>query len=374
MAPHFQNKPALVTSATAQVANGNGELLASLPSYTNQQLSFQIPEFRAHRLFIGGHLQTVAVALLPLGKFAYQAKQHRISLADGDQLVLHDDSPASWQNGGPIVLLLHGLGGDHRSCYVVRTAHKLNALGVRTFSMDLRGCGAGFALARYTTHAGRSEDVASALACIRKMCPGSPIIVVGYSMSGNLVLKMAGEFGGEIPGPLDSVIAVSPPVDLEACSQKFQTGINRFYDQYYLYRCMQVIARKSREVCARTFRVQSRRPRTLREFDDIYTAPLAGFEDSAEYYAHASTISLVPQIQVPTLIISADDDPIIPIHTITDLARPANVLLHITRSGGHLGFYARSGPDPDRHWLDWRILDWVCQRFGFASRVASERG
>jgi uncharacterized protein len=323
-----------------------------------------IPEFKAHRLFPGGHLQTIAAAFLPPPKIAYQARQHRISLADGDQLVLHDDTPHTWKPGGPIVLLLHGLGGCHRSSYVVRAAHKLNALGVRTFALDLRGCGAGFDLARWPTHAGRSEDAAAAVSCVRKMCPASPLIVVGYSMSGNVVLKMTGEYGDHVPAALDSVIAVSPPVDLEACSITFRQGWNRLYDRYYLRRCLKAVSQKKRLICSHTYRVPTREPRTLREFDDLYTAPIAGFRDAGHYYSEASSVPLVPRIQVPTLILSAVDDPIIPAYTLTDLKRPEHVRLHLASGGGHLGFYARRGNDPDRQWLDWRILDWVKLRFG----------
>jgi uncharacterized protein len=365
MAPHFRNK----ITTTARIAHGglyeaSRESRAYVEHVEQKQTAFTLPPFRAHPLLNSGHLQTIASVYLPDAAFRYQSKQHIISLADGDKLVLHDDLPRAWQSGDPIVLLVHGLGGTHRSSYVVRAVHKLTQLNVRTFALDLRGCGAGFKLARYPTHAGRSEDIAAALACIRKLCPGSSIILVGYSMSGNMSLKLAGEWGDEIPAALDSVVAISPPVNLEACARGFQHGFNRLYDRYFLAKCMEVVARKNREICPRLYQVHPKTPKSLREFDELYTAPLSGFRDSAHYYSVAASLPVIANIQLPTLIITADDDPIVPVKSIIDVAYPAEVQLHITRGGGHLGFFGRSGLDPDRRWLDWRIVDWVKQRFG----------
>jgi predicted alpha/beta-fold hydrolase len=328
----------------------------------NSGAAFELAPFQVHPFLASGHLQTVAAVYLPYGTPKYQSQPHHVLLADGDKLVLHDDTPASWTRGGPVVLLVHGLGGCHRSPYVVRAANKLNQLGVRTFAMDLRGCGAGFQLARYPTHAGRSEDLAAAISSLRKLCPGSPLIVVGYSMSGNMALKLLGEWGENLPAQLDSVVAVSPPVNLEACSASFRLGINRLYDRYYLSKVLQVLGRKRREVCPHLYRPQARTPRSLREFDDLYTAPLCGFADSEHYYHEASSFRLVEHIRLPTLVITADDDPIVPVHSLRELPWPESVQFHETRGGGHLGFLGRRGVDPDRRWIDWRVVAWVQHR------------
>jgi predicted alpha/beta-fold hydrolase len=365
MAPHFRNK----ITATAHVsAHGlhaaSRESLAYVDRPPVSTVGFAVPDFRPHPLLNSGHLQTIAAVYLPHATHKYRSRQHSVSLVDGDKLILHDDSPQGWSLGGPIVLLVHGLGGTHRSPYVVRAIQKLTSLQVRTFALDLRGCGAGFKTARYPTHAGRSEDIAAALACIRKLCPGSSIILVGYSMSGNMALKMAGEMGDELPAALDSVVAVSPPVNLEACSRAFRHGLNRLYDRYYLAKCMEVLARKNREVCPRLYQVHPKTPRTLREFDELYTAPLCGFSDASHYYSEASSYHVIPKIQLPTLVITADDDPIVPVHSLHDVSYPREVQLHVTRGGGHLGFFGCSGYDPDRRWIDWRIVDWVKSRLG----------
>ncbi|HQU44402.1 MAG TPA: alpha/beta fold hydrolase, partial [Pirellulales bacterium] len=163
-----------------------------------------------------GHFQTLAGVYLPGRRFVYKARQHRVTLDDGDQIVLHDDCPEGWQPGDRVALLIHGLAGCHQSIYMLRIAARLEELGVRAFRMDLRGCGAGVGLARLPYHAGRSEDAAAALETIARLCPASPVALVGFSMGGNIALKLLGELGEERCGHLDRAVAVCPPFDLLA--------------------------------------------------------------------------------------------------------------------------------------------------------------
>ncbi|HVW00402.1 MAG TPA: hypothetical protein VHB77_08680, partial [Planctomycetaceae bacterium] len=100
-------------------------------------------------------------------------------------------------------------------------------------------------------------------------------------------------------------------------------------------------------------------PRGLFEFDDRFTAPVSGFRDAADYYAQSSAAQFLAKLSVPTLILASRDDPLIPCHTFLQTERPACVQLHLADAGGHLGFVGRAGTDPDRRWMDWRILDWV---------------
>jgi len=322
-----------------------------------------LPPFRVHPFLRSAHLQTVVAPYLPFRPVPYRAKQHVVSLADGDRIVLHDDVPPTWQSGGPIALLVHGLGGSYQSGYVVRAALKLEQLGVRAIRMDLRGCGAGLRLARRPVHAGRSDDIAATLTCVRKMAPGSPIVVVGYSMGGNMVLKMAGEFGDDVPAQLDSVVSIAPPLDLQACSRNLSSGINRIYDRHYAWRCIRAVETRRRHVPGALMRNLWPRPRSLREFDSLFTAPLGGFKDADDYYEQASAKRVVPKIRIPTLILSSLDDPIIPASGFERLSYPQCVHVRFASGGGHMGFFSRSGVDPDRRWMDWRVLDWVKMRF-----------
>ncbi len=197
-------------------------------------MSLSLPPFRPHALVRGGHAQTLAGVYLPSHRHPYRARRQNVLLDDGDQLILHDDCPPAWQRGDRAVLLIHGLAGCHESGYMRRISHKLAARGVRSLRMDLRGCGAGAGLARLPYHSGRSEDATAALEAIARLAPDSPVTLVGFSLGGNIALKLAGELEQRGCGHLDSVMAVCPPVDLAACSLQIQKPENRIYDRYFV--------------------------------------------------------------------------------------------------------------------------------------------
>lgn len=351
-------------------------------------MSLSFPNFRPHPLIRGGHLQTIIGSYLPWQKVTYAARQHRVPLSDGDQIVVHDDLPApsantgatnaispsasravaeaseaepesAWQAGDPVVLLLHGLGGCHQSGYMQRCTVKLTARGYRVFRMDLRGYGAGFPFARHPVHAGRSEDAGAVLDYLLELCADSPIHLVGFSMGANIVLKLAGELGPLVPGNLASVMAVSPPIDLIECSRNIQRSANSMYDRMFVRSLLRHIQRRKVAVPGALARPLDPPPRRLIEFDNRFTAPLAGFADAEDYYTRASSCALLRHIAVPTLILSAANDPIIPVKPFETASYSSTTKLLITPCGGHLGFIARRGADPDRRWLDWRVVEWI---------------
>jgi uncharacterized protein len=322
-------------------------------------MTIQFPTFRPHPLLRGGHLQTIGGCYLPWRPVPYRAVQHLVPLADGDKIVLHDDRPAVWQPGDPIVLLVHGLGGCHLSGYMQRGMVKQTERGLRVFRMDLRGCGAGFAHARHPIHAGRSDDALAALRFVIALCPHSPVHLVGFSMGANIVLKMAGELGSGAPPELASLMGVCPPIDLTECSRNIQLGKNLIYDRSFVTGLMRHLERRKKLVPGAITRPLPGRPRRLFDFDNHFTAPLGGFADAHDYYARASSAPLLQHITVPTLIVTSATDPIIPIGPFERAAYSPTTELVITACGGHLGFVGRQGVDPDRRWLDWRILEWI---------------
>lgn len=350
-----------------------------------------LPHFHPHPLLRNGHSQTLAGFLLFRTSIDEAASHHLVSLPDGDQIVLHDDCPPAWQPGDRTALLMHGLAGCHRSPYMQRIARKLNQRGVRTFRMDLRGCGAGELFARLPYHSGRSEDALAGLHKIVELCPGSPVSLVGFSLSGNIVLKLLGESPPDLPAHLDRAAAVSPPIDLAGCVEQLRTGTSRFYDRYFVRLLLQQIAARRRAGAdlhlpegwpgtnpaeatgasppaaaavgpagpappgGRALQV----PRGIYEFDAAFTAPLCGFGTAENYYRLCSSAQFIRQIRVPTLILTAADDPLVPATPFWQLALPSAVTLQVTEHGGHLGFIGRSTHVPDRRWMDWRIVDWL---------------
>jgi predicted alpha/beta-fold hydrolase len=322
-------------------------------------MSLEFPAFRPHPLFRGGHVQTIVGCYLPWRKVPYQATQHLIELADGDKLVLHDDCPLQWQAGDPVAIMLHGLGGSHLSGYMRRGVVKLGARGIRVFRLDLRGCGAGFLHARHTIHAGRSDDAAAALSFVRSLCPNSSVHMAGFSIGANILLKMAGEMAGDPPPELASVLAVAPPIDLVECSHNIQRGTNRIYDRSFVTGLLKHLERREKLVPGALTRKFQSRPRRLLDFDDQFTAPLAGYADAFDYYQRASAGPLLRNISVPTLIVTAASDPIVPVTAFERASYSETTDLVITPCGGHLGFIGDGGIDPDRRWLDWRVVEWM---------------
>jgi uncharacterized protein len=328
---------------------------ASLP---HGSVSDRLPAFRPHPLVRGGHLQTLAGVFLPGPRFGYRARRHIVALADGDRIVLHDDCPTSWQPGDRVALLIHGLAGCHQSSYMARIAAKLERRGVRAFRLDLRGCGAGLGLARLPYHSGRSEDAAAALEKIAELCPRSPTALVGFSLGGNITLKLLGELGDARLANLDRAVAVCPPADLLAAVEQIRQPRNRLYERHFVRLLMRQLREQRRLLSDLPPLVFARPPRHLWQFDDEFTAPVCGFGRAINYYQQASAVRLVGSIRRPVLVIAAHDDPLVPIASLEPLRSCAAVEFEVTPSGGHLGFIGpRHGGD--RRWLDGRVVEWV---------------
>ncbi len=322
--------------------------------------TFQFPPFKPHILFRSGHAQTLAGAYLPGPRHRYSAQQHCVTLPDGDQIVLHEEFPDRSEATDRSALLIHGLAGCHESGYMQRIAAKLRARGVRAFRMDLRGCGAGAGLARLPYHSGRSEDAAAALEAIARLFPQSPTTLVGFSLGANIALKLLGELESRRCGNLDTAMAVCPPIDLAACSRQISRLSNRPYDRYFVKLLCQQLAHPASSLSDAAGAILSgRKPKTLWEFDNEFTAVVCGFGTAEDYYRLASSAPWIPRIQIPTLILASRDDPMIPCQSLESVRLPAAVQVHLSDHGGHLGFIGRAGIDQDRRWMDWRVVDWV---------------
>jgi predicted alpha/beta-fold hydrolase len=335
------------------------------PRVPPADISESHPPFSPPWLYRNGHIQTLA------GLYLYAPRRTRpqsaamrttmgeVLLPDGDRLVYQDDCPASWQKGDRIALLLHGLGGSHASPYMVRIAAQLNDRSMRTFRLDWRGCGAGAGLARYPYHSGRSDDVAATITQLQNLCPNSPISLIGFSLGGNVALKLLGEQrkSAETLSKIDRAIAVCPPIDLHFSVTSMQRGWSRLYDRYFCRTCARDVSLRLQQwpdtVIPEGW--HSRRPRTLYEFDETYTAPVSGFASAADYYARSSAKQFLADIGVRTLIMTAQDDPLIPFSQFRNADFSPSTSLLAPRYGGHLGFCTFRG----QHWLDQQIMQWA---------------
>ena len=282
-----------------------------------------------------------------------------------------DDCPLNWRAGDPAILMMHGLGGCARNSLLVRVALKLNRWGGRVFRLNLRGCGAGAGLARLPYNAGRSNDLKAAVAAVVELCreplPESgppllptPLTLFGMSLSGNLLLKYLGEEGDLVPSTVKRAIAINPPIDLARSVKTLDRIANKGYDRHFVRVLAEQIAAQI-QIRPDFAALPHPLPRTLYEFDDRFTAPHGGYPDAATYYKHASALPHVPSIRTPTLILTAADDPLVPVEMFEEQRAhwPESVRLAITPGGGHLGYVGSGHGDPDSRWLDWRVVEFA---------------
>lgn len=328
-----------------------------LPSPSSPKQSVGRFDFRPLPLLSNPHVQTLLGHVLNSRHKFDVGREHVLRLPDGDALVLHDAVPAGWQEGGRVVVLVHGLTGSHASPQLVRTGSVLYENGLRVVRLDLRGAGKSLPLSRRSYHGGRSEDVRAALEEVHRLAPGSPITLAGVSLGGNLVLKLAGE-AAELPvAGLSRVVALAPPIDMVRCAALLDDRRNRMYAKFFL-RDLIGDAQKRQQHFPDLPPLNFPRQMTVRMFDELYTAPRGGFLDADDYYRRASSHPLIPRIQVPALVLTARDDPFIAVQPFEEVKPPSHVEVRIVKHGGHLGFLGRDGAGGIR-WAERRIIDWV---------------
>lgn len=313
-------------------------------------------EFRPLPLLSNHHLQTILSMWVKRGKFPVPTLQHLVELNDGDKLVLHENRPTTWCDGGPTAIVVHGLTGSHRSGGVVQQAIRLFQCGARVFRVDLRGAGAGFAMARKLYNAGCSEDVRAAINFVAALAPTSLIVLVGTSLGGNVVLKLAGEASLRPISRLVRVAALNPPVDLAACTAMIAHRRNRLYERHFVKELVRNVNRRRRVLNEPA--PDFPRQLSLKQFDDIYTAPRHGYFNADDYYARCSSDQFIPKAKLPTLIVSSRDDPFVDVRPIEQLGQLPHIELQISNHGGHTGFLGHDGHG-GFGWAETRIARWL---------------
>jgi uncharacterized protein len=317
-------------------------------------------DFRPIPLLANAHLQTVLGNLFAGRVPTSRAVRRLVPLPDGDAIVLHESPPLADVTPGspPIALLVHGLGGSHQSGYMRRVTQRLREAGWRVFRMDLRAAGAGLRHARRFYNAACSADVRAVVESLSAAFPQAPVAVVGFSLGGNIVLKYAGELGEQPPPSLRALAVIAPPIELVRCSD-LMAG-QPFYDAWYVRHLTTQVALHERhfpDVPKIVFP-----PRlSLRQFDDLYTAPRWGFEDALDYYRKASSLRWIQSIQVPAFILTSRDDPFVAVEPFDAIDRGGPVEVHISSHGGHMGFLGFDG-DGGIRWAESRLVNWLIQR------------
>ena len=260
----------------------------------------------------------------------------------------------------PTVLIVHGLEGSADASYVCGTAGKPWQAGWNVLRYNVRGCGGTAHLAPQLYHSGLTTDLRSVVTELVEGDGLPGVSLVGFSMGGNQVLKLAGELGEEGPRLLRAVCAISPPIDLASCSRAIAEPRNWIYEARFLRSLRRTIQEKDRLFPGRYDLGPLPHIRHLWEWDNHFQ-PYHGFKDAWDYYARASSLPWIPAIQVPALIIHAQDDPFIPFAPFQDprLRKNRRVRLLAPRQGGHVAFCGRRQGDPDRAWAENRAVEFL---------------
>src|ERR1700712_4542109 len=328
------------------------------------------PEFKPLHFLPNGHLQTIFGNVLRRQDLLPEpvAQLVEVSPARGNQIASQVLCHVHWQPlperpARPTIIILHGLEGSSRSQYVVGNANKLWRAGCNVIRMNMRTCGGTERLTPTLYHSGLSADVDRVLRFFLTSQKLQTISLIGYSMGGNLMLKLAGELGENAPPELRSVIGVSPAVDLQASADALHTWQNRLYERRFLRALLRRFRRKSM-LFPHVFDPQrGAHIRSLRDFDDRITALYWGFQSADDYYHRAAAARVLDRIAVPTLILHALDDPFVRLIETTRQAIAANPRITFieTEHGGHCAFLAvpDAATGDDGYWAETTALRFI---------------
>lgn len=256
------------------------------------------------------------------------------------------------------LVMVHGLEGSSDSVYMKGTAEQAWVAGFNVLRLNQRNCGCTEHLTETLYNSGLSCDYRAVLLELIESDGLREIFFCGHSMGGNLVLKMAGEFGDSAPPQLRAVVAVSPALELGLCADLLDSPRNTFYRWHFLRNLKSRYRRKVGLFPQRYSMNGLARIRSIREFDDVITAPNCGYQDAVDYYHRASSMRVVAQIRVPTLILTAADDPFIPAAAVGEpaVASNPNITVIVAKAGGHCAFVAAEDGS-ERFWSEARTVE-----------------
>ena len=320
--------------------------------------------FRPHRVIPHPHLQTVASALARRD-FGWGAPNtETLALELPGQVCVRTECYFG-NPGAPTLLAIHGVGGSSQSPYMQGFLHKAcregwNAVLLNLYDLNLGGN------RPVIFHSGSSRELEGIVNRVLDLDPCGTLVLVAVSMGGNILLKLLGEWGEGAPDRVRAAAVISPLVDLVASWDTLDRRTNRHYRWHYVQGLKRVVRRHERDL-ARHIDVEGiRNIKSIREFDELFTSVLGGFEDAFDYYRQASASPWLGKIRVPTLVLHSKRDPILswrPLMT-AGLRENPNVLLWLSREGGHVGFIEQERRDIDRNWAENRVIDFARLWFG----------
>ncbi|HEY8204528.1 MAG TPA: alpha/beta fold hydrolase [Pyrinomonadaceae bacterium] len=317
--------------------------------------------FVPHRLLTKGDAQTIGAYLWParLRLRDETRDEERLFAVAADTKVL---ARCRWQPEArehATLVMWHGMEGSVASSYMLTTAAKAFRAGLNVVRVNIRNCGGTEHLTPTLYHGGMTEDLRAVLDELINEDRLPQIVIAGFSLGGNKVLKLAGEYGEFPPPELKGVCAVSPSINLRAGCDLLMQPRNWIYQQDFLYYLKRRIKAKQKLFPDNYDIAGLRSIRTIEQYDARYIVPAFGFANVNDYYAKASALPVMDRIRIPTLIIHAADDPFIPVSPLRDAAvtNNPNILLVVTGCGGHVAFVSANSQGEDRFWAENRLID-----------------
>jgi predicted alpha/beta-fold hydrolase len=322
---------------------------------------FEKNPFRPHRLFKGAHVQTLAAFAWPRRRrYRATADEARLIQTEPEVQVL---AHCRWQpdrRKHATIIIWHGIEGSSTSNYMLSTAHKAFRAGFNVVRMNVRTCGGTEHLTSTIYHGGLTEDLHAVVKEFIERDQLPQLLLVGFSLGGNMVLKLAGEYGDYPPPEILGIAAVSPSVDLSASAEGIMKRSNWLYQRDFMTR-LKKRARTKNKLFPGIYDLTGLDDvHTIKEFDDRFTARAHNFAGADDYYYRASSIRVLDRIRIPTLMIHAEDDPFIPFAPLRHPSIAANpyLLLVAPKRGGHVAFLTDGqGDDYDRFWAENRVID-----------------
>lgn len=290
--------------------------------------------------------------------FALPQQEERVFQVDTDSsLLAHCQWQAQDRVLAPVIVIVHGLEGSSDSNYARGIAEEAFKRGYNAIRINQRNCGGSEALTPTLYNSGMSADYRAV--CQELIREGyKEIFFAGYSMGGNLVLKMGGEYGDQAPEELRGICAVCPALDLAACADALERWDNYFYQRHFVTGLMERYHRKALSMPERYEQSDFGPVHSVRRFDDLITAPNFGYRDAQEYYKAASASRVLKHLRISTLLITAKDDPFVPYRSILSAGADKNPAIHLLapEHGGHCAFVSnKSGAE--RFWAEQQVVD-----------------
>ncbi|MBY0357944.1 MAG: alpha/beta fold hydrolase [Candidatus Obscuribacterales bacterium] len=319
------------------------------------------PEFIPDPRFWNGHLMTMAPLMIrrSFKSFAASSYERLFSVGKNIRLLAHCHYHSKPQEHHTL-LLMHGLEGSSQSPYLLGAAQKAFNHGLNVIRLNMRNCGGSMHLTPTLYNAGLSADILAVLHEITERDKLQNVILGGFSLGGNVMLKAAAENALADNLPLKGVAAISPSIDLELAITEIERPKNRVYEEWFLRTLKQKIVQKARlfpELYDVSF---LRNIKSIRAFDDRYTAPDGGYENASHYYHTASSVHLLKHINIPIMLVAAEDDPLVPFQSFNSIAgHNKNIQMITSRYGGHGGFIQKGHESValfDKFWAENRLV------------------